>query len=160
MYPSPTLNLNRETEDTVYFFTSAFYPLDNYSAHQISIWWEKFPTAEHAFQWKKFSTTNPEVAEEIMQAASPEIVKNISIRCQDKIPAHWWQERVKVMSEILYAKTLQHNDTREILLKTGTKKLVENSPIDSFWWLGQNGDWQNMVGEIWEEIRSKINNTK
>lgn len=38
MYPSPTLNLNRETEDTVYFFTSAFYPLDNYSAHQISIW--------------------------------------------------------------------------------------------------------------------------
>jgi len=32
MYPSSSENLNKETEYTVYFFTPAFYSLDNFSA--------------------------------------------------------------------------------------------------------------------------------
>lgn len=55
MYPKSNKDLNKETDSAVYFFTPAFHPLDNFSAHVINIWGKEFPTAEHAFQWKKFS---------------------------------------------------------------------------------------------------------
>jgi len=48
MYPASNDGLNKETNDAVYFFTTAFHPLDNFSAHVVSIWDKEFPTAEHA----------------------------------------------------------------------------------------------------------------
>ena len=156
MYPPAEPNLNYETEDTVYFFTWPFYPLDNYSAHQINIWWQTFATVEHAYQWRKFSILHPEIAEEIFQAKSPEQVKNISLRHHDKASETWTNEKVDAMRDILNAKTSQHEDVRNILLWTGQKKIAENSPIDSFWWVGPDGNGESMVGKIWEEIRNSL----
>lgn len=156
MYPPVEPNLNYETEDTIYFFTWPFYPLDNYSAHQILIWWRVFATVEHAYQWKKFSVEYPDIAEEIFNAKSPEQVKNISIKNHDKTPTSWHNEKVAIMKEILYSKTSQHEDVRDILLKTGNKNLAENSPIDAFWWIGPDGNGESMVGKIWVEIRENL----
>ncbi len=38
MYPSSDKNYSYETEDAVYFFSHAFNPLDNWSAHQVRVW--------------------------------------------------------------------------------------------------------------------------
>lgn len=154
MYPISSGGLNKETEKAVYFFTTAFYPLDNFSAHAVQIWNQNFPTAEHAFQWKKFSVVRPDVAEEILRANSPHAVKEISDAKKTEQPITWKDEKVSVMEEILRAKAEQHEDVREILKKTGNREIIENSPVDSFWGIGPNNDGQNMVGKIWMKIRN------
>ncbi len=148
MYPASSNGLNKETNDAVYFFTTAFYPFDNFSAHTIALWGKVFPTAEHAFQWKKFAVTHPEIAERIFAASSPHVVKEISDANKDKIPSSWKSEKVNVMKEILIAKTQQHEDVRDALKRTGSRTIIENSPVDSFWGIGADGKGENMVGKI------------
>jgi len=157
MYPTSNEGLNKETESGVYFFTPAFYPLDNFSAHAISLWGQEFPTAEHAFQWKKFSVVRPDLAAQILAAKSPQAVKEIADAHKADQSTAWMVEKVSVMEEILKAKAGQHPDVVMILKKTGGREIIENSPIDSFWGIGKNRDGQNMVGKIWMKIRdSKI----
>jgi len=156
MDPKISNNLNRETEDAVYFFTPPYYRLDNFSAHQINIWGRTFPTAEHAFQWKKFSSAQPEVAEKIFAAGSPYAGKRIADENKDKIPPAWFDERVEVMEELLKAKAEQHEDVRRKLKETGNRLIVENSPTDDFWGIGPGGKGKNMVGKIWMKIRGKL----
>lgn len=159
MYPVSSNDLNKETDEAVYFFTTAFHPLDNFSAHVIHLWDQEFPTAEHAFQWKKFSVVASDVANAILSSKSPDAVKKISNTHKDQTPETWHAEKVSVMEEILHAKTAQHEDVREILLKTGGRRIVENSPVDSFWGIGPNGNGKNVVGEIWTKIRDSLKST-
>jgi len=156
MYPVSSDGLNKETNDAVYFFTTAFHPLDNFSAHAISIWGKEFSTGEHAFQWKKFSASHPQIAEAIFSAKSPHAVKKISDVSKEKQPISWGNEKIAIMEEILRAKASQHEDVREILKKTGKRKIIENSPVDSFWGAGPDGNGKNIVGEIWMEIRASL----
>ena len=156
MYPISSEGLNKETEKAVYFFTTAFYPLDNFSAHTIHIWDQNFPTAEHAFQWKKFSVVRPDIAQKILEADSPHAVKEISDANKTGQPISWRDEKVATMEEILRAKAEQHEDVREILKKTGNREIIENSPVDSFWGIGPNNDGQNMVGKIWVKVRDSV----
>lgn len=133
MYPSSSANLNKETEDVVYFFTPAFFPLDNFSSHAITIWGKTFSTVEHAFQWKKFSEVRPDIAIRIIEAPSPHIVKIISDANKIHQPSSWHEQRVTVMTELIQAKVAQHEDFRDALYRTGRRRIVENSPEDIFW---------------------------
>lgn len=153
MYPVSSDGLNKETKDAVYFFTPAFYPLDNFSAHAVNIWGRIFPTAEHAFQWKKFFEIEPDIAERIFTAGSPHAVKKISEANKTKIPEDWKNLRVEVMEQILKAKVSQHEDVGDALIRTGKRTIVENSPVDSFWGIGPNQKGENMVGKIFMKIR-------
>lgn len=60
------------------------------------------------------------------------------------------------MTELARAKAAQNEDVREMLLKTGTKRIVENSPWDDFWGIGPNGDGQNQVGKILMQVRDEL----
>lgn len=155
MYPSPEKNLNYETEDAVYFFTGPFFPLDNFSAHSVEIWGNTFPTAEHAFQWKKYETTETGLAEAIRVSGSPELAKKISRGSENK-RQDWQEIRLGVMADIIRAKAAQHEDVREMLLRTGDKLLVENSPVDSFWGCGEDGKGENYLGKILMAIRDEL----
>ena len=152
MYPASSEGLNRETDKAVYFFTPAFYPLDNFSAHRFELWGHKFSTVEHAYHWKKFSSQQG-LAEKILIAPSPEIVWRISRENKEKTPSGWLAERLGVMEEILRAKASQNEDVREALKKTGTRMIVENNPTDNFWGAGPSGKGENNVGKIWMKIR-------
>lgn len=154
MYPASSNNLNRETDTEVYFFTTAFHPLDNFSAHVIELWGKRFQTAEHAFQWKKFSSEHPEIAEQVLEAPSPDAVKKISDANKSLQPTTWNQDKVEVMEEILEAKAEQHEDVREVLKKSGDRTIIENSPVDGFWGIGADGKGENKVGQIWMKIRT------
>ena len=153
MYPSSSEGLNKETDDAVYFFSPAFDPLNNYSAHAVEIWGKVFPTAEHAYQWKKFLSAAPGVAEQIFQARSAEAAGKIASTNKSKILPAWHDEKVAVMEKIFRAKLEQHDDVRDALTRTGTRTIIENSPVDSFWGAGPNGNGQNMIGKLWMKIR-------
>jgi hypothetical protein len=155
MYPISSEGLNKETDKGVFFFTTSFYPLDNFSAHVIEIWGQVFPTAEHAYHWKKFSQ-NPEVSRQILAARSPEAAKRIADEHKDEIPKGWHDQKVEVMKEIFRAKAGQHEDVREALQRSGNREIIENSPVDSFWGSGPDKNGQNVIGKIWMEIKKKI----
>jgi N-glycosidase YbiA len=153
MYPASSKGLNKETEDSIYFFTVPFEPLNNFSAHIVHVWNKNFPTVEHAFQWKKFSLVQPEIANRILSAKSAHAVKEISDANKDKQPTDWHEQRVAVMEEILKAKVQQHKDVQDALERTHKRKIIENSPVDSFWGIGSNKDGKNMLGKTWMKIR-------
>ena len=158
MYPASSEGLNKETTDAVYFFTPAFFPLDNFSAHTVSIWNITFPTVEHAFQWKKFSVSSPEIAAEVLAASSPHAVKIISDANKQKVPEAWYGERIAVMELLLEAKAAQHEDVREALHRTGDRNIIENSPVDDYWGIGPNQDGENMLGKLWMRVREQFKN--
>ena len=156
MYPASSEGLNKETKDAVYFFTTAFHPLDNFSAHAVRIWGKRFLTSEHAYQWKKISGSHPEIAEEIFNADSSDIVKNISMLHNNKVVPSWHEKKVQIMEEILRKKAEQHEDVREVLAKSGTRKIIENSPVDAFWGVGADGKGKNTIGKLWMKIRDEL----
>lgn len=149
-------NLNEETEDAIYFFTPAFYALDNFSAHTVNIWGIAFPTSEHAYQWKKYSVSRPDIARKVLEATSAHDAKVIADQNKDNFPLLWHQEKVAVMEEILQAKAAQHEDVRKKLIKSGKRSIVENSPVDNFWGIGPDGKGENMVGKIWMKVRESL----
>ena len=149
-------DLNKITEDAVYFYTPKFYIFDNFSAHPINLWGMKFPTAEHAYQWKKFSVSAPDIANEIIKAASPSAVKKISNNHKDKMPATWDDDKASIMEQILKAKVEQHEDVRKKLIKTDQKTIIENSPTDGYWGIGPDKNGKNMVGVICMKIRNTL----
>jgi ribA/ribD-fused uncharacterized protein len=159
MYPDSDKDLNKETNKEIYFFTPAFHPLDNFSAHSIKVWGHNFPTVEHAFHWKKFSKIDSRIARQILMAKSPYIVKQISEKNKNIVPESWHKEKLSVMKKLLTLKTRQHIDVQMILRKTKNKDLIENSPVDSFWGIGPKNNGQNIVGKIWMEIRDSIKTT-
>lgn len=156
MYPVSNKELNKEDDEAVYFFTTAFQPLDNFSAHALALWGREFPTAEHAYHWKKFSQVRPDLAKKVLTAKSAHAAKEVSVANKVDLPLQWREERILMMEEILRAKAEQHEDVRAILKKTGRRTIIENSPVDGFWGIGPDGKGQNMVGKIWMKIRDSL----
>lgn len=150
-------DFNKETEDTIYFYTPVFYALDNFSAHIVEIWDRKFQTSEHAYQWKKFADSNTEIAERIFVATSPNDVKKISDANKSDASPAFHDSKIDIMEEILRAKAAQHEKVRKILRESGNKTIVENSPIDSFWGAGPDGKGENILGKLWMKIRDSKN---
>jgi ribA/ribD-fused uncharacterized protein len=146
--------LNYETNDTIYFFSVPHEPLNNFSAHTVEVWGNIFPTAEHAYQWKKFEGSDPSHAEKIARTRSPWLAKKMGQ--EGNYRPNWSDTKVNAMREILQAKVAQHDDVRAVLASTGTKLIVENSPVDGFWGGGPEGNGENWVGKLFMEIREKL----
>ena len=147
---------NKETKDTVYFYTPVFYSLDNFSPFIVEIWGKKFQTSEHAYQWKKYCDKNPEIAEEIFLATSPSQVKKISDAHRDEVSADFHKNKFEIMEEILRAKFNQHEKVRKTLKETDKREIIENSPTDPVWGIGPKNDGQNMLGKIWMKLRNEL----
>jgi N-glycosidase YbiA len=156
MYPSSDKHLNYETDDAVYWFTTAYVPLDNWSAHAVKIWGKKFPTVEHAYHYRKYDDTAPAVAKEMLGAPSPWAAMQIDRKNADKRRKDWDDVKVGIMTEIVRAKAAQNEDVRASLLQTGTKRIVENSPRDTFWGCGEDGTGQNQMGKILMLVRNEF----
>ena len=156
MYPQSSEGLNKETDDAVYFYTPAFDALNNFSAHTVEIWGRRFPTAEHAFQWKKFSGVRPEFAKQIFDAGCPEEAQQIAHQHTPEQPKDWHEKKVAVMEEILRAKLMQYETVCDALSRSGKRKIVENSPIDTFWGIGPDGTGKNMMGVLWMKLRDEL----
>ena len=63
------------------------------------------------------------------------------------------------MRRVLHAKFAQHQDLRELLISTGTARLVESAsvdnPVNRFW--GEvNGVGKNMLGVMLMELRAEL----
>ena len=70
---------------------------------------------------------------------------------------HFWSGVRQIsVYEGLYAKFSQNSELKNILLKTGSESIVENTSSDYYWGCGTNGSGKNMLGIILMEIRDKL----
>jgi ribA/ribD-fused uncharacterized protein len=150
------MKLTLDTEDTVFFYEQDFYVLSNFSAFKVNFEGRDFDTSEAAYHWCKFSGTSSVHQNAIRHARSAHDAFKYAEEHKADRRAFWDDEKVEVMRRILWAKVEQHEYVRRKLLQTGTRKLVENSWRDSFWGWGENRDGQNMLGQIWMEIRERL----
>lgn len=156
MYPANDQNLSYETHDSVYFFSHAFDPLNNWSANAVTISRQTFATLEHAYHYMKFAETAPEIAAEIQVAPSPWAAMQIERKHRDKRRTDWQDVKVAIMTDLVRAKVSQNDDVRDCLEKTRDKSIIENSPWDSFWGAGKDGKGRNMMGQILMQVRIEL----
>ncbi len=119
---------------------------------------ETYPTAEHAYQAGK--ARKPEVKRWLLSAPSPALLAMAAhgLYYWDITPG-WSTKKFDRMKSILRAKFTQHADLRDLLVSTGSARLVETATVDNAvnrLWGEVNGVGKNMLGILLMEVRSEI----
>jgi ribA/ribD-fused uncharacterized protein len=128
--------------------------LSNFSRHPIRLKGKTWPTVEHYFQAQKFAGTKHE--DEIRQLATPMIAARTGRSRKLPLRKDWESVKDSIMRDAVRAKFTQHADLREALLATGDRVLIEDSPTDSYWGVGANGQGKNVLGRILGEVRAEL----
>jgi ribA/ribD-fused uncharacterized protein len=120
-----------------------------------------YPTAEHAYQAGK--ARKEKVREWILSAPTPALVAMAAhgLYTWDIVP-EWSQTKYDRMRKVLRAKFTQHEDLRELLLSTGTARLVESGTaanLVNHTWGEVNGNGKNMLGVLLMELREELSKT-
>ncbi|HXV27106.1 MAG TPA: NADAR family protein [Candidatus Paceibacterota bacterium] len=144
-----------QTQDgPVLFYMQPYYCLDNFSAFRVTVAGHTFDTAEHAYQWYKFD--DPHIQDLIRTATSAHEAKLLAKEYSGHKRASWHEIKTLVMENVLRAKLAQHEYVRRKLLQTGDRLIVEDSPVDSFWGRGPDGNGQNVLGNLWMKLRAEL----
>jgi ribA/ribD-fused uncharacterized protein len=119
---------------------------------------EAFLTSEHAYQAGK--ARKPEVKKWLLSAPSPGLLAMAAhgLYYWDVAPG-WSRSKFDRMRGVLRAKFTQHDDLRELLLSTGTARLVESATVDNEvnrLWGEVNGEGRNMLGVLLMELREQL----
>lgn len=126
----------------------------NFAPYPIVLQGVRWPTSEHYFQAQKFR--DPSERAEVRAAKTPMIAARLGRDRGKKLRRDWESAKDDVMREAVEAKFRQHASLRELLLSTGTAKLVEHTTNDSYWGDGGDGRGKNMLGRILMEVRAKL----
>jgi ribA/ribD-fused uncharacterized protein len=144
---------------TIYFYVEREKPygcFSNFSAHGFMLDELYWATSEHYFQAQKFVDTP--YLEKVRQTKTPKDAANMGRDRSLPLRSDWQQVKDDVMRKAVLQKFRTHADIREILLGTGDKVLVENSPIDYYWGCGKDGSGKNKLGQILMEVREALRN--
>jgi N-glycosidase YbiA len=68
----------------------------------------------------------------------------------------WHEVKLDIMRRADLANFTQHPDLAALLLATGDAELVEDSPSESFWGTGPDGQGINWAGRVPMEIRTRL----
>ena len=111
-----------------------------------------FATVEHAYQAAKTDNLADKIA--IQQAKTPGQAKRLGRSVT--LNEHWEKEKVRVMKSLVKLKFAKPS-FRQMLMDTGTEKLIEgNTWGDKFWGaVLEDGLWvgDNMLGRILMKVR-------
>jgi ribA/ribD-fused uncharacterized protein len=68
-----------------------------------------------------------------------------------------WEQIKDIIMEIgLYAKFTQNGDLKKKLLSTDDSLLIEDSPRDSYWGIGKDGNGENKLGILLTKVRNNL----
>ncbi len=95
-------------------------------------------------------------ADLIRQVRSPKDAARLGRDRRRPLRPDWEMVKDEVMHRAVLQKFSSHPDIREILLATGDRQIVENSPIDYYWGCGADGTGLNRLGEILMAVRVQL----
>ncbi|QLI81611.1 NADAR family protein [Chitinibacter fontanus] len=141
----------------IYFFgrDDKYYQLSNFSGVGFELNGNKWRTMEHYFQAMKFIGT-PQF-DRILRCGSPKQAKDLGQSRETPIRRDWESVKEEIMLTGLREK-FSNPELKELLLSTGKKILIENSPYDSYWGIGQNGKGKNRLGVLLMQLRTEFKN--
>lgn len=143
--------------DVIGFYEREFYCFSNFSSFAVEWRGRLWQTSEHAYQAAKFLDTRPKLAEEIANARSAHIAYKLATKeHRDKVPDVFHKGKVVLMEDVCRHKLQQHAYIQKKLRETGTKRMVEDSPKDSFWGWGHDRKGANELGKIWMRLRDEL----
>ena len=148
-------------EQEIRFYRASEKPFGAFSnlfRREIEFEGDTYPTSEHAYQAGK--ARKPEVKAWLMAAPSPALLAMAAhgLYYWDVSPG-WSATKFDRMRAVLYAKFTQHPDLCELLLSTGSARLIETATVDNEvnrLWGEVNGQGRNMLGEMLMELRDKL----
>ncbi|WP_367874296.1 NADAR family protein [Luteolibacter sp. Populi] len=140
----------------IHFYSTGdpYGEFSNFAAYPITLGKKKWPTTEHYFQAQKFA--DPRDREEIRKANSPMLAARLGRDRKKKLRADWEAVKTGIMRQALEAKFTQYPDLKQLLLATGSAKLVEHTTNDSYWGDGGDGTGKNMLGRLLMELRETM----
>jgi len=133
------------------FYDPTYYALNPFSAHSITWEWILYPTLEHAYHALRYP--NQECKSMIMNARSPKEARDISQTLKAYQYQDWKKQKFDVMKELMIAKAQQHDEVQLALRLSWDMNIIKDIPEDSLWWIWPDGNWKNIMGKMWEEIR-------
>lgn len=139
----------------IYFFTreDKFYELSNFAGFGFELDGNYWRTMEHYFQAMKFVGTTQ--FDRICNAGSPKQAKALGQSREIPIRKDWESVKEVIMLKGLRAK-FSDEKLVELLLSTGRRELIENSPYDSYWGIGPRNKGKNRLGVMLMKLRDEI----
>ena len=118
-----------------------------------------YPTVEHYYQSIKFFYNDPEWAEQIRQAPTPKLAREMGSSKEHPQRTDFLKLRTWYMEKALTVK-FENEELRKLLLSTGEKRLIEGSAVNSYWGEGSDKKGENNLGKILMKIRSEIRSSE
>ena len=130
---------------------------------------EDWPTVEHFYQAQK--SLNPAYRAAVRAAETPGTAKRLAanpgqqgraakkswfINAGESPRADWRDVKLDIMRRADFAKFSQNSNLGQKLIATGTAELIEDSPHEPFWGIGQDGAGANWAGRVLMEIRALL----
>ncbi len=142
----------------------------------MSQWWPAdfeedrivYKTAEHYMMAGKAKLFNDrEIFEKIISKTSPKDVKDLGRQIRNFDAKAWDEQKYSIVKRGNYLKFSQNENLKHFLRLTGTKVLVEASPVDPVWGIGLAEDnaeakdpaqWkgENLLGFALMEVRDQL----
>lgn len=142
----------------IYFFTrnDPYFELSNFAPYGFEEDGLNWPTVEHYFQAQKFAGAESAAhRERIRTAHSPKDAKTLGQSRALPLRPDWEAVKEEIMRHALRQKFAQP-ELRALLLGTGRRPLIENSPFDRYWGIGKDGSGRNRLGVLLMELRAEL----
>jgi hypothetical protein len=144
---------------TIYFYkvNDPYGCFSNFSPHGICLGGKDWQTVEHYYQAQKFVGSPDEaLSAAIASAKTPQEAAALGRDCTKIIRPDWEQVKAPIMQEAVLIKFLTHKDIQAILISTGDREIVEDSPTDYYWGCGVDKTGRNQLGQILMSVRQQI----
>jgi|LGOV01.1.fsa_nt_gb ribA/ribD-fused uncharacterized protein len=145
--------LAEKFDEFIGFYPREFACFDNFSAFKVKHNEVEYSTLEHAYQALKFIKTSEEVYNKIVNCYSSHEAQKIAFANKDKVDPEWEDVKLDIMKKLVMLKAEQNPYVVRKLLQTKDYMIVEDSPKDGFWGIGQDRKGQNNLGKIWMKVR-------
>ena len=155
----PSSVQSKRPDDPISFYSTRdpYGAFSNFAPYPITLKGRVWPTSEHYFQAQKFLGTPHE--EEIRLTKSPTIAARMGRSRARPLRSDWDAVKDEIMLEAVRAKFTQHPALRELLLGTGTARIVEHTSRDRYWGDGGDGSGENRLGQILMRVRDELRGT-
>lgn len=98
---------------------------------------QRYPTAEHFMMAEKAALFRDQlIRAQVLQAPNPGAAKALGRQVRGFDETAWLQHRYSIVVRANEAKFAQNPEIGHFLQQTGTRVLVEASPVDSVWGIG------------------------
>lgn len=132
------------TEVKFYKLAEPFGEFSNFYKRLVGVDGQEYPTVEHYFQSMKF--TDLEHQRKVATAKGPSAAARLGRTPHPSYRKDWDTIKDGVMLRAVRAKFAQHRDLAELLLSTGSARIIEHSSNDSYWADGGDGTGRNQLG--------------